>query len=82
MRKGVQALKIGGFVKGDEVKVIKGSFKNLRATVSLIYEGREEVQLNFHRKASLKLHQKEIKRALKEKLSCLDLTDYFMILFA
>lgn len=46
LRKGVDSLKVGLFKIGDEVKVIKGTFKNLTGTVSAVYDGGEQIQLN------------------------------------
>lgn len=43
LRAGVERLKIkeGVFEKGDHVKVIQGSFKNLVGVVSMVYDGEE-----------------------------------------
>ena len=46
MRKGVESMKVGKFAKNDEVKVLKGSFKNLTGRVSEVYDGGEFVQID------------------------------------
>lgn len=48
LRKGTQALKLGTFAKGDKVKVVKGTFKNLTGVISAVYENGEKVQLNLN----------------------------------
>ena len=47
LRNGVEALKASHFMVGDDVKVLKGTFKNLSGTVSFIYENGETVQINL-----------------------------------
>jgi len=46
LRKGMAEMKIGAFSKGDEVKVTKGSFKNMTGKVSFVYDGGESVQID------------------------------------
>jgi transcription antitermination factor NusG len=46
MRKGMEVMKVGKFSKNDEVKVIRGSFKNLTGKISEVYEGGEFVQID------------------------------------
>ena len=46
MRRGMESMKVGRFNKDDEVKVIRGSFKNLTGKVSEVYEGGEFVQID------------------------------------
>lgn len=45
MRKGVQKLKFGQFTVGDDVKVIKGDYKNLIGKITEIYD-EENVQVS------------------------------------
>lgn len=47
MREGVKTMRVGSFVKNDEVKVVKGSFKNLTGRVSEVYDGGEFVQIDI-----------------------------------
>lgn len=47
LREGVKSMKKGIFQKDDEVKVIKGSFKNLTGRISEVYDGGESVQINI-----------------------------------
>lgn len=47
LRKGVESLKIGAFKLNDQVKVTKGTFKNLTGTISFVYDGGEQVQVNL-----------------------------------
>lgn len=46
LRTGVKNLSLCKFCKGDRVKVVKGEYKDLRATVALVYEGGETVQVD------------------------------------
>jgi len=46
MRKGMEKMKKGIFDKNDEVKVIRGSFKNLTGKISEVYDGGEFVQID------------------------------------
>lgn len=46
MRKGMEKMKKGIFSKNDEVKVIRGSFKNLTGKISEVYDGGEFVQID------------------------------------
>jgi transcription antitermination factor NusG len=46
MRVGVQKLKVVSFSVGDNVKIMKGSFKGLTGKVSIVYDGGEKVQVN------------------------------------
>lgn len=46
MRQGIISMKKGAFSKDDEVKVVKGSFKNLTGRVSEVYEDGELIQIN------------------------------------
>ena len=45
LKKGVQKMKIGSFSEGDEVKVVKGTFKDLPGKVTIVYDGNEVVQV-------------------------------------
>lgn len=45
MRAGLQALKFGEFQEDNEVKIIKGQFKNLIGTVSFVDDAGENVQV-------------------------------------
>jgi len=45
MREGMEDLKTGDFEVGDQVRVVIGTYKNLRGEVSLVYEGGENVQV-------------------------------------
>jgi len=45
MRKGMKDLKIGIFRVDQEVKIVKGNYKNLTGKVSYVYEGSENVQV-------------------------------------
>lgn len=45
MKRGLENMKLGSFKEEDEVKIIKGQFKNLIGRVSFIHEGGENVQV-------------------------------------
>lgn len=45
MRQGMEDLKTGDFKVGDPVRVVIGTYKNLRGEISLVYEGGENVQV-------------------------------------
>lgn len=45
MRAGMDDLRSGDFEIGDRVRVVTGTYKNLRGEVSLVYEGGESVQV-------------------------------------
>lgn len=45
MRKGMKDLKIGEFHTEQEVKIVKGHYKNLTGKISAVYEGSENVQV-------------------------------------
>lgn len=47
LKSGTDALKIGSFAKGDKVKVLKGTFKNLTGIISAVYDNGDKVQLNL-----------------------------------
>lgn len=46
LKRGTEALKMGTFKVGEEVKVIKGTFKNLTGSVSAVYGDGEQIQIN------------------------------------
>jgi transcription antitermination factor NusG len=45
MRRGLESMKIGEFAAEDEVKIVKGQFKNLLGKVSFVHENGENVQV-------------------------------------
>ncbi len=47
LRKGTASLRAGSLAKGDKVKVLKGTFKNLTGVISAVYDN-EKVQLNLN----------------------------------
>lgn len=47
MREGMDDLRVGKFVCGDSVRIIDGSYKNLRGTVSIVYETKQVVQVSI-----------------------------------
>lgn len=47
LRQGVAKLTVRGLEVGDEVKVLKGTFKNLTGQVSAVYDKGENVQINL-----------------------------------
>lgn len=46
MRKGIESMKVGRFALNDEVRVIRGSYKNMIGRVSNVYEGGEFIQID------------------------------------
>lgn len=45
MRRGLASMKLGSFAEDDDVKIIKGQFRNLMGKVSFVHEGGENVQV-------------------------------------
>ncbi len=45
MRRGLEQMKMGQFQEDDEVKIIKGEYKNLVGVISCVYEDGESVQV-------------------------------------
>ena len=46
MRQGMDDLRIGEFVAGDDVKIIEGNFKNLKGQVLVVYDQKQVVQVS------------------------------------
>ena len=46
MRQGMDELRVGEFVVGDDVKIIEGNFKNLKGQVSVVYDQKQVVQVS------------------------------------
>lgn len=45
MRRGLENMKLGEFSEDDDVKIVKGQFKNLIGKVSFVHDGGENVQV-------------------------------------
>jgi transcription antitermination factor NusG len=46
MRKGMDDLRVGEYVCGDTVRIIEGSYKNLKGTISVVYDKKQVVQVS------------------------------------
>ncbi len=45
MKRGMQSLKVREFGKGQEVKIIKGTYKNLVGKVNMVHDDNEHIQV-------------------------------------
>ena len=46
MREGMDDLRVGEYACGDTVKIIDGSYKNLKGTISVVYDSKQVVQVS------------------------------------
>jgi hypothetical protein len=47
MREGMDGLRVGKFSLGDAVRIVEGSYRNLKGTVSIVYDKKQVVQVSI-----------------------------------